>query len=155
MEVCKGLEELDLYPIFTDTCIFISKDYKLIISLYIDNIIILTDNIQVIRDFKAGITKYWEIKDLGEIKKIIGLEITRDRTKWIIKIIQIVYTNEMIMEYSLMDICEVRILSVNLEILESISEKDKLTNINYYRKVISKLLFLIYNSQLNIYFIIL
>ena len=48
LEVCKGLEEFGLYSIFADICIFISKDYKLIMDLYINNIVILTDNIQVI-----------------------------------------------------------------------------------------------------------
>jgi hypothetical protein len=86
LEACKGLEELGLYSIFADTCIFINKDYKLIMDLYINNIIILTDNIQVIRDFKARIAKHWEIKDLREIKKILGLEITRNKAKRTIKI---------------------------------------------------------------------
>lgn len=58
LEACKGLEELGLYPIFADTCIFINKDYKLIVGLYINNIVILVNNIQVIRDFKARMAKY-------------------------------------------------------------------------------------------------
>jgi hypothetical protein len=86
LEACKGLEDLDLYPIFADTCIFIRKDRKLIVGLYVNDIVILTDDIQVVRDFKAGIAKRWEIKDLGEVKKILGFEITRDRVKRTIKI---------------------------------------------------------------------
>jgi hypothetical protein len=57
LEACKGLEELGLYPIFVDTCIFINKDRKLIVGLYVDNMVILVDDIQVIRDFKAGMAK--------------------------------------------------------------------------------------------------
>ena len=57
LKAYKGLEELGLYPIFADTYIFVRKDRKLIVSLYIDNIIILANNIQVIRDFKAGMAK--------------------------------------------------------------------------------------------------
>jgi len=48
--------------------------------------VILADDIQVIRDFKAGMAKRWDIKDLGEVKKILGLKITRYRTKRTIKI---------------------------------------------------------------------
>jgi hypothetical protein len=48
--------------------------------------VILIDDIQVARDFKAGIAKRWEIKDLGEVKRILSLEITRDRAKWTIKV---------------------------------------------------------------------
>jgi hypothetical protein len=57
LEAYKGLEELGLYFIFADTCIFVRKDRKLIVGLYINNIIILADDIQVVRDFKAGMVK--------------------------------------------------------------------------------------------------
>jgi hypothetical protein len=57
LEACKGLEELGLYLIFADTCIFVSKDHKLIMGLYVDDMVILADDIQVARDFKAGMAK--------------------------------------------------------------------------------------------------
>ena len=57
LETYKGLKEFGLYLIFTDTCIFINKDRKLIVSLYINDIIILADNIYIIRDFKTRIVK--------------------------------------------------------------------------------------------------
>jgi hypothetical protein len=57
LKAYKGLEELSLYLIFADTYIFVYKDYKLIVSLYVNDIIILANNIQVIRDFKARIVK--------------------------------------------------------------------------------------------------
>ena len=57
LEACTGLEELGLFPIFADTYIFVSKDRKLIIGLYINDIVILADDIQAVRDFKAGMAK--------------------------------------------------------------------------------------------------
>lgn len=97
-------------------------------------------------------TKRQEIKDLGEVKKILGLKITRDRAKRIIKITQIVYTDELITEYGLIDAREARTLSVSLKTLEPMSEKDKLANIDYYRRVIGKLLFLMRGSRPDICF---
>jgi hypothetical protein len=47
LEAYKGLEELGLYPIFADAYIFVYKDQKLIVGLYVDDIIILVDSIQV------------------------------------------------------------------------------------------------------------
>jgi hypothetical protein len=57
LKAYKGLEELGLYLIFADTYIFVNKDRKLIVGLYVDNMVILVDNIQVIRDFKARMAK--------------------------------------------------------------------------------------------------
>jgi hypothetical protein len=152
LEACKGLEDLDLYPIFADTYIFIRKDRKLIVGLYVDDMVILADDIQVVRDFKAGIAKRWEIKDLGEVKKILGFKITRDRAKRTIKIAQTAYTDEMITEYGLTDAREAKTPPVSLEMLEPTSETDRLANIDQYRKVISKLLYLIRGSRPDIYF---
>ena len=62
------------------------------------------------------------------------------------------YINEIITEYSLINAREAKTLSVSLETLEPISEKDKPANIAHYRKVIGKLLFLIYGLRPDICF---
>jgi hypothetical protein len=49
--------------------------------------VILTDNLIVVREFKEAIAKKWEIKDLGEVKKILGLEVTRNRQERLIRIV--------------------------------------------------------------------
>jgi Reverse transcriptase (RNA-dependent DNA polymerase) len=152
LEACKGLEELGLYPIFADTCIFVSKDQRLIVGLYVDDMVILADDIKVVQSFKAGIAKRWEIKDLGEVKRILGLEITRDRAKRTIKITQTAYTDEMIAEYGLADARETKTPSVSLETLEPTSATDKLANVDQYRRVIGKLLYLMRGSRPDICF---
>ncbi len=48
LEACKGLEELGLYFIFTDACIFVCNDQRLIVGLYVDDMVILADDIQVV-----------------------------------------------------------------------------------------------------------
>jgi hypothetical protein len=48
LEACKGLEELNLYPTFTDACVFVYNKYKLIVELYVDDMIILTEDIRVV-----------------------------------------------------------------------------------------------------------
>jgi len=62
------------------------------------------------------------------------------------------YTDEMIAEYGLTDTREAKTLSVNLETLKPMSEKDKPANIDHYWRVIGKLLFLIRGSRPNICF---
>jgi hypothetical protein len=130
LEACKGLEELDLYSIFADTCIFVRKDCRLIAGLYVDDMVILADDIQVVQDFKTGIAKRWKIKDFGEVKKILGLEITRDRAKRTLKITQTTYMDELIAEYGLTDAREAKTPPVSLELLEPTSGKDKLADVN-------------------------
>lgn len=60
----------------------------------------------------------------------------------------------MIAEYGLTDTRVAKTPFISFETLEPISVKDKPVNINYYRRVISKLLYLIHSSRLDIYFIV-
>jgi hypothetical protein len=152
LEACQGLGELGLYPIFADTCIFVRKDQKLIVGLYVDDMVILADDIQVIRDFKAGMAKRWDIKDLGEVKKILGLEITRDRTKRTIKITQTAYLDEILAEYGLTDAREAKTPSASQEALEPTSVNDKLADSDQYRRVIGRVLFLMRGSRPDVCF---
>jgi hypothetical protein len=152
LEACKGLEELGLYPIFADTCIFVRKDQKLIVGLYVDDMVILGNDLKTVQSFKAGTAKRWEIKDLGEVRKILGLEITRDRAKRTIKITQTAFADELIAEYGLTDAREARTPPASLELLEPVSVKDKLADVDQYQRVIGKLLYLMRGSRPDICF---
>jgi hypothetical protein len=154
LEACKGLEELGLYPIFADTCIFVSKDQSLIVGLYVDDMVIIAKDIQSIQGFKAGIAKRWEIKDLGEVKKILGLEITRDRAKRAIKISQTAYADDLIAEYGLTNAREAKTPPANLDLLEPTYEKDSLANADQFRRAIGKLMYLMRGSRPDICFTI-
>jgi hypothetical protein len=58
LEAYKGPRRTRTYTLPLQTpCIFVYKDQKLIVGLYVDDIVILADDIQVVRDFKAGIAK--------------------------------------------------------------------------------------------------
>ena len=63
-----------------------------------------------------------------------------------------VYIDEIITEYGLINAYKAKIPSVSLETLEPISEKDKPANIDHYRRVIGKLLFLMRGSRPDICF---
>jgi len=47
--------------------------------LYIDDMLIATKDKLEIAKLKAQLSKEFEMKDLGAAKKILGMEITRDR----------------------------------------------------------------------------
>ena len=47
--------------------------------LYIDDILIASKNIEEIEKLKTQLNQGFEMEDLGETNKILGMEITRDR----------------------------------------------------------------------------
>ena len=57
LKAVKGLAKLGLEPIFADACVFVRKDKSLIVGLYVNDIIILSDDLTVIQEFKKAIAK--------------------------------------------------------------------------------------------------
>ena len=47
--------------------------------LYVDDMLIAVKNKTQIQKFKAQLKRKFDMKDLREVKKILGMEITRDK----------------------------------------------------------------------------
>ncbi|MGZ7209763.1 MAG: reverse transcriptase domain-containing protein, partial [Methanobacterium sp.] len=75
------LKENNYYPSNSDPCIYINKNkegkVKGIIGLYVDDNILIGDEIEI-KKMKELLSKYFKMKDLGEAKLLLGMEIERD-----------------------------------------------------------------------------
>ena len=152
MEAVKGLAELGLEPTFADACVFVRKDKSLIVGLYVDDMVILSDKLTAVLEFKRAIAKRWEIKDLGEIQKILGLMVTRDRQERSIRITQSSFTDELVLEYGLTDARIAKTPTGSSESVEPASEKDEPGNVDRYQRVIGQLMYLMRGSRPDICF---
>lgn len=99
IEACNGLAKLGLTPSFSDPSVFINKDRTLIIGLYVDDMLILGRSLGAVSEFKEEFSKMYKIKDLGEVRTFLGLEVTRDRASRTLTISQRSYTLKLIDEY--------------------------------------------------------
>ena len=56
------------------------RDYSYIyLLLYVDDMLIVSKNVEEIEKLKTQLNQEFEMTDLGEAKKILGIEITKDR----------------------------------------------------------------------------
>jgi len=63
-----------------DSCVYFKQSDDLTyLLLYVDDILIAAKNKTHVQKLKAQLKKKFNMKDLGEAKKILGIEITRDR----------------------------------------------------------------------------
>jgi len=63
-----------------DSCAYFKQsDNPTYLLLYVDDMLIVAKNKTHIQKLRAQLKKEFEMKDLGETKKILGMEITRDR----------------------------------------------------------------------------
>ncbi|KAI4332243.1 hypothetical protein L6164_017167 [Bauhinia variegata] len=66
-----------------------------------DDMLIASKNREEINRLKAQLSKEFEMKDLGEAKKILGMEITRDRKRGILFLTQKQYLKKVLQRFSI------------------------------------------------------
>lgn len=75
-----GFKKLD-----SDTCLYVSERRGLYIILYVDNVLIFGKDIKEITWVKDNLSKRFKMKDLGEVRNFLGLDIRRDlESGWMI-----------------------------------------------------------------------
>ena len=67
---------------FADPCVYVRRfhdDKFIILLLYVDDMLIVGRDANMIQKLNKELSKMFEIKDLGSAKRILGMEILRDR----------------------------------------------------------------------------
>ncbi|GBE80154.1 hypothetical protein SCP_0213570 [Sparassis crispa] len=79
--------------LFSDPCayIWIKGDKIEIVTVWVDDLLIFTNDCALMDQLKRELRNMFEVTDLGEPRKIVGIEIERDRSKRTIKISQTKY----------------------------------------------------------------
>ena len=64
-----------------DSCVYFKQnDGPTYFLLYVDDMLIVARNKTCVQKLKAWLKKEFDMKDMREVKKILGMEITRDRS---------------------------------------------------------------------------
>ena len=67
---------------FVDPCVYVRRfpdDIFIILLLYVDDMLIMGQDADMIQKLKMELSKTFYMKDLGSTKRILGMEILRDR----------------------------------------------------------------------------
>lgn len=88
-----------------EPCIFTKRDGNNIVFLvlYVDDILIASNKESMISEVAERLREYFEITDLGEPKRFLGIAITRDRSKKIMKLDQSEYTQKILKRFGMLD----------------------------------------------------
>ncbi|GAB2269654.1 hypothetical protein Dimus_038780 [Dionaea muscipula] len=76
-----------------DVCLYYAflDDFPLYLLLYVDDMLLISKSISLIEKFKHKLNSEFDMKDLGHAKKILGMEIERDRKLGELKLHQTSY----------------------------------------------------------------
>ena len=70
---------------------------------YVDDILLIRNNIQLLETVKSSLRKSFSMKDLGEATYILGIKIYRDRSKRLIGLSQDTYIDKILNRFNMQD----------------------------------------------------
>ena len=91
------------YQTHSDHCVFVHPITKIIVAIWVDDIIIAGKTTEDINELKDQLNKAFEMKDLGELKYFLGMQVYRDRMKRQIHINQSGYIKTILERFNLLD----------------------------------------------------
>jgi len=103
----KFLKALGFVPSSADPCVYVKRDSDggvTIIVLYVDDLIIVGSSIDLVNVFKKSIAAQFKIKDLGELKWVLGVEVRRNRQERTLELHQSSYVDQLLERHG-MDGC--------------------------------------------------
>lgn len=100
-------ESMKLVKSKNDPCLcYLQADnkYQLIVIVFVDDMIVFYDHENIINWFIGSLKKHVSIKDLGPVKKLLGINVVRDPKRGTIKLHQEDYIKKLLKDYN-MDEC--------------------------------------------------
>jgi hypothetical protein len=84
-----------------DHCMYLKRSNNsfIILSLYVDDILIAGNSKDMIDTTKKWLSSNFEMKDMGEASYVLGVKIIRDRVKRLLGLTQENYIKKMIKRY--------------------------------------------------------
>jgi hypothetical protein len=73
----------------------------IILVLYVDDILLACSDKNLLHDTKGFLSSNFDMKDLGDVSYVLGIEIHRDRTKSVLGLSQMAYIEKMLKRYNM------------------------------------------------------
>jgi len=156
-KLCHVLANLGFSRSAADECVYIkkSRDSILIITIYVDDLGLFTTSKEEMVQLKGELKSYFTMTDLGEMKKILGIQVIRDRKARTLKITQGAYIDKILARFNMVDANPVTTpLPKNIKINDIEAPPDDQTANTYvpYAKAIGSLMYAAIQTQPDIAF---
>ena len=84
-KLIKALLGMGFRQCAADPCFLIHDERGILLLVYVDDICVAADSITQVNWFKSSFKRLFKVKDLGEMEKILGVKVTRNRSKRMIR----------------------------------------------------------------------
>ena len=132
-----------------------TKDEINIVSVYVDDFLLASNEMATLEALKKLLGKKYEMKDLGEVKTIIGWQIMRDLAARILKIDQSAFIRDLVIKEGLTD-CNANVIPMKAGSAIEMNDSDDYeeTELREYQRLIGKLIYLACGTRPDIAFVV-
>ena len=116
-------------PLKSGSCVYVYEDETgfVVLTLYVNDILFLSASKPLLNKLKKKLMNRFEMSDMGDVSRILGMNVTRDREKGTITVNQKGYTEDVVQRYGMKSCNPVYTPGVGPEL--SLSQpKEKLLN---------------------------
>ena len=154
------IDDLGFKTTRSDPCLYIKRDPSsmMIIALYVDDLLLAGSDIKAIEWMKQSLNKRFEMKDLGEAKLCIGLEIQRNRSQHKLCLTQVKYATSILERFGMSNcnacVTPMEQSRVHFDRAKSTSERNNQPTSAPYRQVIGCLMFLMVGTRPDLAYVV-
>lgn len=154
IEACHGLEGIGLRPTTIEPSVFTLEDRSLILGLYVDDMIMLSADKNSVERVVTAIKKLWDIKDMGEVSKILGLNIHRYRKCRSLTISQTSYIEETLNKFNLLNAKPAGLPVTDRNTLIAASPNEQHADQLLYQQAIGRLMWISNSTRFDIAYVV-
>ena len=90
-------------PLKSDPCVYVYEDETdfVVLTLYVDDIMFLSASKSLQNKLKKKLMNRFEMSDIGDVSRIVGMNVTRDREKGTTTVSQKDYTEDVVQGYGM------------------------------------------------------
>ena len=98
-------EAIKSFGFLDELCVYkkVSGSTITFLVLYVDDIILISNDVGAMSSIKVWLSSHFAMKDLGEASYILGIKLFRDRKKRLLGISQINYIDKILARFSMQD----------------------------------------------------
>jgi hypothetical protein len=153
-KITNFFEEQGLKSLPADHSVFVNAERTLIVALYVDNILLFAHTVEEIKPLKQALSSAFEMKDLGEAKVMLGVNIKRNRATKTITIDQEHYIKDLLQEHGLNNARAVATPAEGYISLVAKEPGEPAIDIKSYQRLLGKLNWLVRACRPDIAFVV-
>lgn len=126
-----------------DSCLYVQhhkNSAKVFLFLYVDDILLISNSVEKISEIKCLLSGEFDIVDLGQVEKFLGIEIERDFKNKRLMLHQKTYIQSVLNKFNMMDCKSV---STPCEVGLKLEKSDQMSSKYPYRELIGCLIYLV------------